>query len=233
MKQGTLDLGVIPEPNLSNFYAGPNQEVLKTLSHWLLTIEPHLQPLPFYIWGERGSGKTHLLKAAMRDTMLLGKRGIYFNPQESFEGEKIDFDPTWQLMVVDDVHLLSGQQESMVFNWFVNALLPRDGLHRAVLLSGDRPAADLQLREDLRTRIGGGLVYGLKVMSEIERREVLTQQASLRGLALRPEVLDFMLARFSRDLSNLVGWLEQLDRYALETQRPITIPLIKDMLKDS
>jgi DnaA family protein len=69
-------------------------------------------------------------------------------------------------------------------------------------------------------------------MSENERREVLSQQASLRGLALPEEVLDFMLTRFSRDLTNLVGWLEQLDRYALETQRPITIPLIKDMLKD-
>ena len=232
MKQGTLDLGWMPKPSLSNFYAGPNQDVVKTLSDWLLTIAPHLQPLPFYMWGERGSGKTHLLKAALNSTTLLGKPGVYFNPQEALEDEVLDFDPTWQLMVVDDVHLLSSQQEGMVFNWFVNALLPRDGLHRAILLSGDRPAADLQLREDLRTRIGGGLVYGLKLMSEVERREVLTQQASLRGLVLRPEVLDFMLVRFSRDLSNLVGWLEQLDHYALETQRPITIPLIKDMLKD-
>ena len=232
MKQGTLDLGWMPKPSLSNFYAGPNQDVVKTLSDWLLTIAPHLQPLPFYMWGDRGSGKTHLLKAALNSTTLLGKPGVYFNPQEALEDEVLDFDPTWQLMVVDDVHLLSSQQEGMVFNWFVNALLPRDGLHRAILLSGDRPAADLQLREDLRTRIGGGLVYGLKLMSEVERREVLTQQASLRGLVLRPEVLDFMLVRFSRDLSNLVGWLEQLDHYALETQRPITIPLIKDMLKD-
>ncbi len=233
MKQGTLDLGWMPKPSLSNFYAGPNQDVVKTLSDWLLTIAPHLQPLPFYMWGERGSGKTHLLKAALNSTTLLGKPGVYFNPQEALEDEVLDFDPTWQLMVVDDVHLLSSQQEGMVFNWFVNALLPRDGLHRAILLSGDRPAADLLLREDLRTRIGGGLVYGLKLMSEVERREVLTQQASLRGLVLRPEVLDFMLVRFSRDLSNLVGWLEQLDHYALETQRPITIPLIKDMLKDT
>jgi DnaA family protein len=233
MKQGALDLGWMPQPSLSNFYAGPNRDVLKTLSEWLLTVEPHLQPLPFYLWGERGSGKTHLLKAALHSAMLTGKRGIYFNPQETIESRVMDFDPSWQLMVVDDAHLLSSQQEGMVFNWFVNALLPRDGLHRAILLSGDRPAADLQLREDLRTRIGGGLVYGLKVMSEVERREVLTQQASLRGLALRPEVLDFMLSRFSRDLSNLVGWLEQLDQYALETQRPITIPLIKDMLKDT
>jgi DnaA family protein len=146
--------------------------------------------------------------------------------------QSLDFDPHWQLMVLDDVHLLNPAQEAVVFNWFIHALLPKDGLYRAILLSGDRPATDLRLREDLRTRISGGMVYGLKVMNEEERREVLIQQANLRGLSLRVEVLDFMLARFSRDLSSLVGWLDQLDRYALQTQRPVTIPLIKDMLKD-
>jgi DnaA family protein len=232
MKQGTLDLGLAPRPSFKNFYPGPNEDIVKVLREWLSTVQPHLQPMPFYLWGERGSGKTHLLQAVMGQAVQMGQTAMYFNAQEDPQLQSLDFDPKWQLMVVDDVHLLSPQHEAVIFNWFVNALLPRDGLHRAMLISGDRPAADLALREDLRTRIGGGLVYGLKVMNEVERREVLTQQASLRGLELRSEVLDFMLTRFSRDLSNLVGWLEQLDHYALETQRPITIPLIKDMLKD-
>ena len=232
MKQATLDLGVLPRPSFKNFYAGPNQDIVKVLSDWVSKIEPHVPSMPFYIWGERGSGKTHLLQAVMDVAMQAGQKGIYFNPQEGQMAQALDFDPQWQLMVVDDVNLLSPQHEAVLFNWFVNALFPSDGLHRALLISGDLPAADLVLREDLRTRIGGGLVYGLKVMNESERREVLSQQANLRGLTLRDEVLDFMLTRFSRDLSNLVGWLEQLDRYALETQRPITIPLIKDMLKD-
>ncbi|MFN0006179.1 MAG: DnaA regulatory inactivator Hda [Burkholderiaceae bacterium] len=232
MKQVALDLGVMPRPSFKNFYAGPNQDIVKVLSDWVSRLDAHVHSMPFYIWGEHGSGKTHLLQAVMKEALHAGRKGIYFNPQEGLVVQALDFDPRWQFMVVDDVHLLSPPYEAVVFNWFVNALSPSDGLHRAILIAGDRPAADLVLREDLRTRIGGGLVYGLKVMSENERREVLSQQASLRGLALPEEVLDFMLTRFSRDLSNLVGWLEQLDRYALETQRPITIPLIKDMLKD-
>jgi DnaA family protein len=45
--------------------------------------------------------------------------------------------------------------------------------------------------------------------------------------------MDFMLNRFSRDLGSLVQLLDQLDGYALQTQRAITIPLLKSMLEDT
>jgi DnaA-homolog protein len=44
--------------------------------------------------------------------------------------------------------------------------------------------------------------------------------------------MDYMLTRFSRDLASLMQLLEQLDGYALRTQRAITIPLIKSMLEN-
>jgi DnaA family protein len=48
---------------------------------------------------------------------------------------------------------------------------------------------------------------------------------------LSDEVMDFMLSRFSRDLGSLMQLLEHLDRFALQAQRGITIPLIKSMLE--
>jgi DnaA family protein len=93
------------------------------------------------------------------------------------------------------------------------------------------PPSDLSLREDLRTRLGWGHIFQLQVLSEPERRAVLRQQADERGVFLSDEVMDFMLNRFSRDLSSLIQLLDQLDGYALQTQRAITIPLIKAMLE--
>jgi len=234
MRQESLDLGLKPSQSLDNFYPGPNGAVLQMLVDWLSVIKGQAQvrPTPIYLWGEAGSGKTHLLKAVMNAAQASGLQAFFINARDLNSMTTLDFDPRWQLMVLDDLHGLDPAKESVIFNWFIHALLPKDGLYRAILLSGDRPATDLVVREDLRTRIAGGMVCGLKVMSEQERREVLIQQANLRGLSLRGEVLDFMLARFSRDLSSLVGWLDQLDRYALQTQRPVTIPLIKDMLED-
>jgi DnaA family protein len=58
------------------------------------------------------------------------------------------------------------------------------------------------------------------------------QEADARGVFLGDDVMDFMLTRFSRDLGSLVALLGQLDGYALQTKRAITIPLIKSMLED-
>jgi DnaA family protein len=86
------------------------------------------------------------------------------------------------------------------------------------------------LREDLRTRLGWGHVYALHALSDNERRAVLRQEADTRGIFLSDEAMDFILSRFSRDLGNLMQLLDQLDGYSLQTQRAITVPLIKSML---
>jgi DnaA family protein len=74
-------------------------------------------------------------------------------------------------------------------------------------------------------------VFALQALTETERRAVLRREADARGVFLGDEVMDFMLTRFSRDLGSLMLLLDQLDGYALQTQRAITIPLIKSMLE--
>ena len=73
----------------------------------------------------------------------------------------------------------------------------------------------------------------LELLTEAQTREVLRQAAKARGLALSEEVMDFTLRRFSRDLGHLMQLLDTLDRYALQTQRPLTIPLVKSMLENA
>jgi DnaA family protein len=61
---------------------------------------------------------------------------------------------------------------------------------------------------------------------------VLRQAADARGIFLSDEVVDFMLTRFSRDLGSLMELLDLMDGYALQTQRTITIPLIRAMMEN-
>jgi DnaA family protein len=134
---------------------------------------------------------------------------------------------------MDDVHLYNLEQQQLAFNWFVNALAPKTGLARWVLAAGMLPPADLKLRDDLRSRLGWGHVYALQVLSDTERAAVLRLEADARGLFLSDDVMSYMLSRFSRDLSSLMTLLDHLDQYALQTQRAITIPLIKSMLEST
>ena len=75
-------------------------------------------------------------------------------------------------------------------------------------------------------------MFQLYALDENQRRAVLRRAADERGVLLSDEVIDFMLRRFSRDLSSLMLLLAHLDQYALRTQRSVTVPLIKAMLED-
>lgn len=225
MKQMALDIGLAPLPTLENFVAVGNEAALEHLRLW--TGNPMRSPVPTYLWGEGGSGKTHLLRAVHEALRDRGARTGWLDAAHLHPGE---FDEAWEVVILDDCQLYTAEQQAAAFNWFVNAQTPPQGPARWVLAAADRPPADLQLREDLRTRLGWGHVFQLKALGETECRAVLRRAADERGVFLSDEVMDFMLNRFSRDLSSLMMLLDELDAYALRTQRSITIPLIKSML---
>jgi DnaA-homolog protein len=223
VKQIALDIGLHPSANLHNFLAGPNDAALSHLKLWVSNAMR--SPVPTYLWGLSASGKTHLLKAVRE---ALREQGASVGWLDASVQEPAEFNPAWSAVLMDDVHLFTAVQQHAAFNWFVNAQTEQ----RWVLAAGALPPADLQLREDLRTRLGWGHVFALQVLTEPERRAVLRQEADARGVFLSDDVMDFMLTRFSRDLGSLMQLLEQLDGYALSTKRGITIPLIKSMLEN-
>jgi DnaA family protein len=228
MKQIALDIGLATGPTLASFFAGPNEAVVRHLTLWVGTQAnaASRSPVPTYVWGSSGSGKTHLLKAVRE---ALREQGAIVGWLDASMLEPPEFNESWAAVLLDDVHLYTAVQQHAAFNWFVNA----QTLQRWVLGAGAVPPADLNLRDDLRTRLGWGHVFGLQVLSEPERRAVLRQAADARGVFLGDEVMDFMLTRFSRDLGSLMELLDLIDGYALQTKRAITIPLIKSMMDNA
>jgi DnaA-homolog protein len=224
MQQMALDIGLKPVASLGSFLAGPNVAALEHLKLWASSAMR--SPVPSYLWGESASGKTHLLKAVRE---ALREQGAQVGWIDASVHEPPEFNPAWSAVILDDVHLYTAVQQHAAFNWFINAQTEQ----RWVLAAGTLPPADLQLRDDLRTRLGWGHVFALHVLTEQERRAVLRQEADARGVFLGDDVMDFMLTRFSRDLGSLMQLLQQLDGYALSTKRAITIPLIKSMLESS
>ncbi len=222
MQQIALDIGLVPSASLDNFLAGPNEAALMHLKLW--TSNAMRSPVPTYLWGDTASGKSHLLKAVRE---ALRSQGAQVGWIDASVHEPPDFNPAWSAVLLDDVHLYTAVQQHAAFNWFINAQTEQ----RWVLGAGALPPADLQLRDDLRTRLGWGHVFALHVLSEAERRAVLRREADARGVFLGDDVMDYMLKRFSRDLGSLMQLLQQLDGYALSTKRAITIPLIKSMLE--
>ncbi|HVP09231.1 MAG TPA: DnaA/Hda family protein [Burkholderiales bacterium] len=129
---------------------------------------------------------------------------------------------------VDDVQKLDDLAQIALFN-AINEARETGG---AVLAAGDAPPAQLPLREDLKSRLAWGLVYQVKPPSDEERAAFLRAESERRGFRLADEVISYLLTRMRRDLRSLTSVLERLDQYSLETKRPITLPLVRDALKE-
>ena len=213
MRQLLLDLLPEAPPCLDNFVTGGNAEALTGFAAWLApdSSEPSL-----FLWGEAGAGKTHLLRASAAH---------YSNA--SADPDLLNIDESIALHAVDNVEALSDHGQIALFNLF-NRLRACGG---RLLTAASQPPRQLQLREDLRTRLASGLIYRLHALTDSQKIEALTNQAAARGLRLPPEALDYLISRAPRDMRSLSAFLAALDRYSLEHKRAITLPLLREVLQ--
>ena len=218
MRQLLLELPA-QDVTLDNFVAGRNAELLHTL-RGMLADGPRERFV--YLWGEPGSGRTHLLKAF---AAAAGQRGLAAT-YVAAEGSLPDLSGC-AVAAVDDVDRLDGEGQIALFNLY-NRLREEGGM---LLTSGPRAPAQLALRPDVETRLGWGLVFQVHGLSDAEKAEALQSHATLRGFALSPEVTGYLLRHWRRDLPSLMAALDALDRYSLETKRPVTVPLLRELLQ--
>jgi DnaA family protein len=101
------------------------------------------------------------------------------------------------------------------------------------LAAGNVAPTELDLLPDLRTRLGWGLVFQMQPLNDAEKRLALQQHAETLGFKLEPSVADYLLTHAARDMQSLLGILEALDRVSLELRRPITLPLVRQLLSAS
>ncbi len=212
MRQLILDLLPDSPPTLDNFVPGGNAEPVAALTEWLAGGTADTS---FCLYGEAGCGKSHLLQAsgflyvdAALNPALQGLRA----PEQ---------------LAIDNVDTLNGEGQIALFALF-NQLKMAGG---RLLTAAPQPPAHLTLREDLRTRLGSGLIYRLLPLSDDEKAAAIAGLAKERALKLSPEVIAYLLRHVSRDMRTLSMLLVALDQYTLEQKRPVTLPLLREMLR--
>lgn len=218
MRQLALDIGLSPAPDFETFIPLGNEPALQAL----LAAYPGTAPV--YLWGPSGCGKTHLLQAVQARALCSGQAVAWMDAHSPLAG----IPPDTQWLLLDQAEAWSAEQQHAAFSAFVQAT----SQGAAVVAAGRLPPVDLPIREDIRTRLGWGLVLSLWPLGESTLRQALQGQAQRRGLRLGDEVLDYALRRLARDLKSLTGLLDRLDRYALQHQRPLTVPLLRQMLDE-
>ena len=221
-QQLILDLLPASAPSLENFVAGRNAPALDALR----------QCTPgraVYVWGPNGVGRTHLLQAVCRahEGRYHGAGSPAADLQELATSDAV----TTRVVAVDDVQLLDAAGQAAVFALY-NRWRECASTSEAftIVVAGDRAPLAMEVREDLRTRLGWDLVFRLEQLSDEERAQALSSRAAERGQVLSPEVITWLLTHHERDMSRLTALVDALDRYSLARHRPVTLPLLKDLL---
>jgi DnaA family protein len=215
MQQLLLALAPPPPPTLENFFPGRNGAALGALRAALTGGEAFV-----YLWGAAGSGKTHLLRGFTR---AAGADAAYF-PAEGADWTRAE---RLRAVAVDEVSRLGEAGQVALFD-LCNRLRACGG---AVTASGTVPPAELALRPDLRSRLASGIVLQLHPLGDVEKARALREHAAARGLAMDETLVGYLLTHFERDMGTQIALLDALDRYSLQRQRGITLPLLKEVLQ--
>lgn len=247
-RQIALDFGHTPKPTLDNFIATGNENLIAVLkdiqSRWpnpkdkssltaALTAGLTADSKMIHLWGASGSGRTHLLSALQLQASELGINAYLLNHDSSMDEWRACADALTEnnqvpgLLCVDDIDHLSEFAQGALFR--LHNLI-REASHQHLITTSLAPSSNLQIREDLKTRLVWGLVFQMHALSDAEKLQALQQAATERGLQISNEVAPWLLKHFHRDMPSLMSLLEALDNYSLETKRAITLPLLKEML---
>jgi DnaA family protein len=241
-KQFALDISHNPKASLDHYLPGKDRALISALKElkrsWSTSTQSAGNPLNqrwIYWWGPEGSGRTHLLQAMINTAADAGLVHFSLTPHEPSAWvrleEKINaliHNAVPSLITVDDVDRLDERLVGSLFR-ILNGVQASKAIH--VLMAGKAAPMNLDLREDLRTRLGWGLVFQTELLDDDAKIQALEQAAQARGLVLSPEVLPWLLSHFYRDMPNLMALIDALDAYSLETKRAVTLPLVRELLQ--
>jgi chromosomal replication initiator protein len=199
---------------------------------------------PLFIYGGVGLGKTHLIQA-IGNTVRAAKADArieyihandYVNDlvhayrQKSFD----DFKRLYQsldLLLIDDIQFFAGKDRTQEeFFYTFNALTES---HRQIVITCDTYPKDLVGFEDrLKSRFAWGLTVAIEPPELEMRVAILHKKALQEGICLDESVAFFIGKQARSSVRELEGALKRVMAFARFTEKPITLDLVKEALRD-
>lgn len=221
-QQLTLGIRLRDDATFENYFAGKNEQVVHNLKN---QEEPYV-----FLFGENGTGKSHLLQAACHETGNKGLPVVYLPlMEEGLMPAMLDGLENMSLIALDDIQSVIGNEEweLALFNLY-NRVRERGG---SLIVSSNEPLASLNIKlADLKSRLSWGPVFQLTTLNDQDKQLALQKRAKLRGLIVENEVITYLLKHSPRDMNSLFTLFDKLDKASMVEKRKLTIPFIKDYL---
>lgn len=238
------DLNLNSRYTFENFVIGPSNRHAHAYS---MAVADALAKTynPLFIYGGVGLGKTHLIQAICHQ--IRNKSGpdlkICYLPSEQFTNELIQaiqhhttssFRQKYRnvdVLVLDDIYFIAGKESTQeeFFHTF-NALYDA---HKQIILSSDRPPKEISnLQDRLVSRFGWGLTTDIQPPDLETRVAILKKKIEREPVTVPDEVIFFIAQLIKTNIRELEGALVRTMAYSLMEEKPITLDLAKEVLRD-
>lgn len=223
---------VIPVSGLNeltfNSYCSKQNNAL--VSQLIRTVHnPQTNPVMF-IWGQSGSGKTHLLNACC-DLAKSNNQPFTYVSADNLDAQRLSASDVAAETVfcIDNLERIGGNRETAVvlMSWYEQTVSGKG----CMIAAAAKPLEQIELgTADLKSRLSVGGSYYVEPLDESDTRLALKQRAHQRGFDLGDSVLDYIMNHFERDTTSLFAMLDRIDSASLTHQRKVTIPFIRELL---
>ena len=207
-----------------SFFVGQNSALLDALN-------AQDQKL-IWITAETGNGKTHLLSSLCNQYDLDNKRIQYLsmNDSDDYSPEIIEGLGGLDLIAIDDIDCVIGQ-----YTWEEKLMVLYESIlnsnTRFIIASKKTPKGLNFQIPDLASRFSLGLLFKINPLDDDELVVAIQYHANARGFDLPDDSAQFIMKRTVRSVTSLMDILDILEYESLSSQRKLTIPFIKSVLK--
>lgn len=169
-----------------------------------------------FVHGPKGCGKTHFMHVAA------ARLGL-----KVWTPETLPANPTsGNCWVIDDIERADADAQARLFHLFNHV----QASHGILLVASHVPASGLRMLPDLTSRLQTMPHVVLERLDQAHLQLLLVKLAADRQIELEPAVIRYVLRHADRSPDMLEALLDDLDKTSLERQKPVTIPLVKDVM---
>ena len=199
------------------FVSSNNFSAFKLIDDW-----PNWPGKWLNIFGESGSGKTHLTK-------ILEKKN---RKTQLIEAKDIDNKTIEDLNYIDCL-IIDNFNYNLDENLFYSMLNQSKQLNNFILINSINSIKQTKFKlKDLTSRINSFIFIGIQLPTDDLLKVIITKNLSDKQITINPKLTDYIINNIDRSYEKTFKFLKDLDEFSLSTGKSININLIKKVLKN-